>query len=134
MNLWNFLDDPVLHLVGGPVDYIGRVEVYDRKSDQWGTICFNDFISSFIRYEIASLVCSSFGRQFHTFGPASLSSNIQNSTNNPIVSGSIDCNTVQSYSGFYDYFYQCSSFPLNSTEAMSRCTPDQELVVVCRCT
>ena len=119
-------------MVGGPVEHIGRVEVYDRVSDQWGTICYDDIISGSSIRVIANLICYPlFGRPYHTYGPASLFSNIQISTNNPIVSGSIDCSTVHSYSGFYDYFYQCSNFPLNSTEAMNRCTPDQEWVVLC---
>ena len=121
-------------MVGGHVEHIGRVEVYDRVSEQWGTICFDDMISSITRHVIANLVCHPYpspSRRYRTDGPASLFSNIKISTNNPIVSGSVDCSTVQRYSNFYEYFYQCSSFPLNSTEAMSRCTPDQEWVVFC---
>ena len=108
---------------------MGRVEVYDRASDQWGTICYNDFDNSY-RYTVADIICSSFGAYYNIYGPANLSSNIQPSTNSAIVNGPVDCGT---YSNRYDYLYQCPSFPLNPTEAASRCTPDQELVVVCRC-
>ena len=125
------LGDPIIRLVGGPVEYMGRVEVYDRKSNQWGTICYDDIDASSYRYIIASLVCHYiFGDYYHAYGPANLSYNIQPSTNNPIVNGPIDCGTS---SRDYDHFYQCPSFPLNATEAMSRCTPDQEWVVVCSC-
>ena len=118
------LGNPVIHLVGGPVEYMGRVEVYDRVSNQWGTICSSDVINP---YHVARLVCSTFGVSYHAYGPASLSSNIQPSINSPIVNGHIDCHSN------YNYFYQCPSFPLNSTEAMSRCTPDNEWVVACHC-
>ena len=104
---------------------MGRVEVYDRASDQWGTICNDDVEFSTSQYVIANIVCNSFGIFSSAYGPASLSSNIQPSTNSPIV---IDCG----YNYYdYDYFFQCPSFPLNSTAAMLRCTPDQEWVVVC---
>ena len=118
----------MVRLVGGPVEYMGRVEVYDRESDQWGTVCYNDVFDEFASTE---LVCKSiFGTySFTAHGPASFSSNIQPSTNNPIVNGWIDCGY---YSRVYDHFYQCPSLPLDPIEAMSRCTPDQEWVVVCR--
>ena len=121
------LGNPIIRLVGGPVEYMGRVEVYDRESDRWGTICSSDVGNE---YYLARLVCNTFGTYYSAYGPANLSSNIQPSLNSPIVNGPIDCNY---YSTAYDYFYQCPSFPLNSTEAMSRCTPDQEWVVVCNC-
>ena len=105
---------------------MGRVEVYDRESDRWGTICSSDVNSN--ENIVANLVCNTFGTYHRVHGPANLSSNIQPSINSPIVNGPIDCG---SDSRGYDYFYQCPSFPLNSTAAMSRCTPDQEWVVVC---
>ena len=107
---------------------MGRVEVYDRASDQWGTICNSD-IEFNSQYVIARLVCNSLGRQYSSaYGPANLSSNIQPSANSPIVNGPIDCGyNVDDY----EYLFQCPSFPLNSTAAMLRCTPDQEWVVVC---
>ena len=111
---------------------MGRVEVYDRNSDQWGTVCYDDVINNNY-YVITSLVCNSryFGGYYaFAFGPANLSYNIQPSTNNPVVSEPIDCGI---YSDVYDYFYQCPSFQLNATAAMSRCTPDQEWVIVCHC-
>ena len=105
---------------------MGRVEVYDRSSDRWGTICNSD-VSNYT-YVIANLVCNTFGTYQSAYGPANLSSNIQPSANSPIVNGPIDC-------GYnlddYEYLFQCPSFPLNSTAAMLRCTPDQEWVVVC---
>ena len=105
---------------------MGHVEVYDRESDQWGTIYSSDVSKSY--YYVANLVCNTFGARYRAFGTANLSPNIQPSINSPIVNGPIDC----SYSSrVYDYFYQCPSFPLNSTEAVSRCTPDQEWVVAC---
>ena len=120
------LGSPIIRLVGGPVGYIGRVEVYDRDSEQWGTICFSDVGEAY--YTVASLVCNTFGTKNHLYGPASLSSNIKPSINSPIVNGPIDCGYMFN---IYHYFFQCQSFPLNSTEAVSRCTPDQEWVVVC---
>ena len=118
----------MVRLVGGPVEYMGRVEVYDRESDQWGTVCYDDVIDQYVS---AQLVCNSiFGTySYHAHGPASLSSNIQPSTNNPIVNGLINCSY---YLRVYDHIYQCPNFPLNPVEAMSRCTPEQEWVVVCR--
>ena len=108
---------------------MGRVEVYDRESGQWGTICYDDVTNS-DQYIISNVVCHTFSTNMysHANGPANLSSNIQPSTNNPIVNGPIHCGY---YSNIYDYLYQCPSFPLNATGAMSRCTPDQEWVVVC---
>ena len=120
------LGNPIIRLVGGPVEYMGRVEVYDRDSEQWGTICSSDVGKAY--YTLVNLVCNTFGTNYHLYGPASLSSNIKPSINSPIVNGPIDCGYTFS---IYDYFYQCQSFPLNSTEAVSRCTPDQEWVVVC---
>ena len=107
---------------------MGRVEVYDRETDQWGTICIGDISSG--EYVIANLVCHSVGGTYRSAsGPANLSSDIQPSANTPIVNGPIGCgyNTNE-----YDFLFQCPSFPLNSTAAVSRCTPDQEWVVVCR--
>ena len=46
----------MVRLVGGPVEYMGRVEVYDRESDQWGTVCYNDVIDQYVS---AQLVCNS---------------------------------------------------------------------------
>ena len=101
--------------------------MYDRETDQWGTICSGDTSSG--EYAIADLVCHSFGGIYYSaFGPASLSLNIQPSANTPIVNGPIDCGYTTNE---YDFFFQCPSFPLNSTAAVSRCTPDQEWVVVC---
>ena len=81
---------------------MGRVEVYDRASDQWGTICNSDVEFSNNPYDIANLVCNSFGIYYSAYGPANLSSNIQPSANSPIVNGIIDCS---SYSNDYDYFF-----------------------------
>ena len=123
------LGDPVIRLVGGPAEHIGRVEVYDRESDQWGTVCYNDILYG--QNAIANLVCKNlFGTYSIARGTASLSNNIQPSTNNPIVNGYIYCGYR---SGVYDYFNQCPNFPLNPVKAMSRCTPEQELVLVCHC-
>ena len=109
---------------------MGRVEVYDRESDQWGTICYDD-VTNNNRYITSYTVCHSFGTYIYSSasGPANLSSNIQPSTNHPIVNGPIDCG--YSYSNDYEYLHQCPSFPLDPTNAMFRCTPDQEWVVVC---
>jgi len=108
---------------------MGRVEVYDRVSDQWGTICYNDVTN--YSYIVESVVCNSLGKYYYyASGPANLSYNIQLSTNHPIVNGPIDCGT---HSNVYGYLYQCPSFQLDSADAMSRCTPDQEWVVVCYC-
>ena len=105
---------------------MGRVEVYDKATDQWGTICSGDISSD--EYVIANLVCLSFGGTYYSaYGPANLSSDIQPSANTPIVNGPIDCGYNE-----YDFLFQCPSFPLNLTAAVSRCTPDQEWVVVCR--
>jgi len=122
------LANPTIRLVGGPVEHMGRVEVYDRESNQWGTICYNDVTNS--KYIVDDIVCNYLGRDDDVSGPANLSYNIQLSTNHPIVNGPINCGT---HSSFYDYLYQCPSFQLNPTDAMSRCTPDQEWVVVCSC-
>jgi len=123
------LANPTVRLVGGPVEHMGRVEVYDRVSGQWGTICYNDVTDN--SHIIGSVVCNSLGRYYtYDSGPANLSYNIQLSTNHPIVNGPIDCGT---HSNVHDHFYQCPSFQLNSTDAMSRCTPDQEWVMVCSC-
>ena len=108
---------------------MGRVEVYDRATDQWGTICNTD-VQYYNPYAVANIVCNSFDTYYSAYGPASLSSDIQQSTNGPIVNGPIDCSY---YSNDYEYFFQCPSFPLNSTAAIGRCTPDQEWVVVCGC-
>ena len=125
------LGDPIVRLVGGSIENMGRVEVYDRVSDQWGTICYNDLEYYNSQHAIARIICTSLKYQGYTaFGPAILSSNIQPSANSPIVNGTIDCGT----SAFdYDYIYHCPSFPLNPAAAMSRCTPDQEFVIACRC-
>ena len=99
-------------------------------SNQWGTICSSDAEYG-SQYILADLVCNSFGTYRLAYGPANLSSNIEMSNNNPIVSGPIDCG--YNYRNDYYNFYQCTSFPLNSAAAMSRCTPDQEWVVACGC-
>ena len=117
-------------MVGGPAKFIGRVEVYDRESDQWGTVCYDDDIF-YSYYAIVNLVCINlFGTHSIARGPASLSYNIQPSTNNPIVYGYIYCGYRP---GIYDYFNQCIFFLLHPEEAMSRCTPEHEWVVVCNC-
>ena len=110
---------------------MGRVEVFDRTSNQWGTICYNDVSSN--QYYVASIICKSLGYySYYNYGQASNFPNIELSSNNPIVNGSIRC-TYLSYPSSYMYqnVYQCSDFESQLGVSISRCTSDQEWIVMC---
>ena len=108
---------------------MGRVEVFDRRSDHWGTICAND-VSSY-QYNLASIICKSLGYySYRHYGHASNSSNIGLSSNSPIVNGSIRCSYIYS-SHVYQNLYQCLDFESHLEPSPSRCTPDQEWILIC---
>ena len=106
---------------------MGRVEVFDRRSYQWGTICADDVYN---QYDVARTICKSLGySSYYTCGRASDSSNITLS-NSPIVNGRFQCTHTSSYT--YQNLYQCSDFESHLLGmSPSRCTSDQEWIVVC---
>lgn len=120
----------IVRLIGGPVEHMGRVEVFDRASNQWGTICFND-----IRYQyyLVQIICRSLG-YFNSYanGYASGFPNVASSSNSPIVTGYIYCHSTDMSSYVYQNLYHCSNFESHLGIAnSSRCTSDQEWVLVC---
>lgn len=109
------------------MEYMGRVEVFDRTRKQWGTICTND-----VSYNLAKVVCKSLGYfSYRSHGQASYFTNVKPSPNSPIINGTILCFSI--YRTLYTYYnlYQCSNFESNLKLVPSRCTSDQEWVVVC---
>ena len=132
-NEWNIiLGSNTVHLIGSPVEYMGRVEVFDRTSNQWGTICYND-VSSY-QYYLANIICKSLGYySYYNYGQAINFPNIELSSHSPIVNGSIRCTYPSSSSLSYVYqnVYQCSDFESKLGINISRCTSDQEWIVMC---
>ena len=126
---WNITSGSnAVRLIGSLVEHMGRVEVFDKASNQWGTVCTNDITS--YRYHLARIICRSLGYNSHeTYGRASNYSNIALSSNSPIITGRVRCVYASSYK--YQNLYQCSNFESNLGIAPSRCTSDQEWVVVC---
>ena len=117
-------------LFGSRVEYMGRVEVFDRISNQWGTICYNDVLSYRYWYHILHTICKSLGYySYRSYGRASDYSNIAVSSNSPIVTGSIRCTYPPYY--VYQNVYHCSNFESQLGISASRCTSNQELIVVC---
>ena len=108
---------------------MGRVEVFDRRSNQWGTICALDI---FHRRSFAHIICKSLGYSSHrNYGSTSSSSNISLSSNDPIVNGTIFCTHISRAIFAQHNLYQCSQFELQLIKAPSRCASDQELMVDC---
>ena len=106
---------------------MGRVEVFDRRSNQWGTICTNDVS---YQYSLATMICKSMGYfNYHYYRISSNSSNIGLSSNNPIINGPIQC--VYTSSFVYQDLYQCLDFE-SHLGTSSRCTSDEEWVLYCR--
>ena len=108
---------------------MGRVEVFDRRSNQWGTICTLDI---FHQRFLAHVICKSLGYPRHrNYGSTSSSSNIALSSNDPIVTGTILCtHTSRTIHAHYN-LYQCSQFESQLMKAPSRCASDQEWMVDC---
>ena len=125
---WNItLGSNTVRLIGSPVEHMGRIEVFDKSSNQWGTICTNDISD---QYGVASIICRSLGYfSYQAFGRASNYSNIALSSNSPIITGRFQC--AYTSSNVYQNLYQCSNFESNLGIAPSRCASDQEWVVVC---
>ena len=127
------LGSNIVRLIGNSVEHMGRVEVYDKESDQWGTICVSD-VSDYrnrYQYSFGEIICKSLGfPSYSTIGRASNYSNIGLSSNNPIITGPVSC-TSSSY--VYQSLYQCSDFQSHLGISPLRCTSDQELVVACNC-
>ena len=124
------LGSNTVRLIGSPVEHMGRVEVYDRRSNQWGTICTNDVLQ--YEYSLGQIICKSLGySSYIAAGRANTSSNIRLSSNNPIVTRPIRCTYTSSY--LYQNLYQCSEFESHLGISPSRCTSDEEWVVVCDC-
>ena len=122
------LDDNAVRLIGSPVQHMGRVEVFDKRSNQWGTICADDVYSH--PYDVARIICRSLGYSaYRTHGRASNSSNITLSSNSPIVNGRFQCIYTSTY--LYQNLYQCSDFESHLGVSPSRCTSDQEWIVFC---
>lgn len=118
-----------MRLIGGRVEYMGRVEVFDRTSNQWGTVCYNDV--SRYQYELARIICKSLGYySYYRYGTANNFPNTASSSNHPIVTGYIRC-TYAAY--VYQNVYQCSDFESHLGMSISRCTSDQEWMVMCTC-
>ena len=128
MNGIPFLGSSAARLVGGPVEYMGRVEVFDRTSNQWGTLCYND--TATYQYYFSNIVCKSLGYfSAHTYGIASNFPNIASSPNSPIVTGPIQCPYPSSH--VYQNVYQCPDFESELGINVSRCTSDEEWIVRC---
>ena len=107
---------------------MGRVEVFDRRSNQWGTICTNDVVS--YQYHLARIICKSLGySDYHNYRISSNSSNIGLSSNSQIINGPIRC--VYTSSFVYQDLYQCLDFE-SHLGTSSRCTSDEEWVLFCR--
>ena len=125
---WNItLGSNTVRLIGSPVEHMGRVEAFDKTSNQWGTICTNDILD---QHDLARIICRSLGYySYQAYGRASNYSNIVLSPNSQIITGPIQCDYTSSY--VYQNLYQCLNFESNLGIAPSRCTSDQEWVVVC---
>lgn len=128
-------DGNVVRLTGSHAKYIGRVEVFDKTSNQWGTVCYNDVYYS---YYLARFICRSLGYSDYRITRRGRDyPNITLSSNSPIITGRIQC----AYSNYYYYrshyknysLYHCSDFESNLGNAPSRCTSDEEWIVGCTC-
>ena len=128
-NEWDiFIGSNTVRLIGGPVEYLGRVEVFDRTSNKWGTLCYNDTV--LYQYHLSNIVCKSLGFfSAYIYGSASSFPNIALSPNNPIATGPIHC--IYPSSNVYQNLYQCSDFESQLGISISRCTSDQEWIVMC---
>ena len=123
-----------VRLTGSHVKYIGRVEVLDKTSNQWGTICYNDVYNS---HYLARFICRSLGYSNYRITRRGRDyPNITLSSNSPIITGRVQC----AYNNYYYYdrsqytyynLYHCSDFESNLGNAPSRCTPDEEWIVGC---
>ena len=136
-NIYALADGNVVRLTGTNVNHLGRVEVFDKTSNQWGTICYNDIrnLSYFARF-----ICRSLGYRSHRInGRGRDYPNITLSSHSPIITGPFQC----SYNSYYYYrsryvykyynLYHCSNFESNLGITPSRCTPDEEWIVGCNC-
>lgn len=125
----------VVRLTGSHVKYIGRVEVLDKTSYQWGTICQNDV---YISFYLARFICKSLGYANYRITRSGRDyPNIASSSNSPIITGRIRFTSSNYYHYYYrsqyTYFslYHYSDFESNLGNASSRCTPDEEWIVGC---
>ena len=107
---------------------MGRIEVFDRRSNQWGTICNNDVSSG---YELAHMICKSLG--YYDYRNYRLTtadnSSIGLSSNNPNINGSFYCTYASSFA--YQNLYQCLDFESHLGASPSRCTSDEEWILFC---
>ena len=117
--------------------HIGRVEVLDKTSNQWGTICYNDISYSYI---LARYICRSLGYPGYRISRRGRDyPNITLSSNSPIITGPVQCFYYNYYYYYYysqySYYslYHCTSFESNLGMAPSRCTPEEEWIVGCTC-
>ena len=126
-------DGNVVRLTGANLQYIGRVEVLDRASNQWGTICYNDI--SFYSSYLARSICKSLGYPGYRFdGRGRDYPNITLYSSSPIVTGAIQCSYDYYYSKYtYSNLYHCSNFESHLGMTPSRCTSDEEWIVGCTC-
>ena len=124
--MWNMiLGSNTVRLIGGPVEHTGRVEVFDRTLNQWGTICYGDIV----QYRLSRIICQSLGYySHHAYGAASNFPSIASSSNSPIVTGRILCTDAQYW---YQNVYQCSDFESHLGTSTSRCSSDGEFIVMC---
>jgi len=131
--------EPTVRLVG-PVDYMGRVEILDIYSNQWGTVCADDVQ---FKYGFGRTVCESLGYGgdspysfYQTAGSAGNYSNISLSLYDPIVNRSFYCSSSDYQHnrnlGYKHQVYWCQEFMMSLGSAPLRCNPNEELVVVCR--
>ena len=123
------LDGNTVRLIGSPVNHMGRVEVFNRALDQWGTICIDDII---YQSALAHIICRSLGySNYRTYGRVGNSSNMALSSNDPILNGTFRCTHTYRASYAYHNLYQCSNFEPLLEVAPSHCTADQEWMVAC---
>ena len=116
-----------VRLIGSSVKHMGRVEVFDRTLNQWGTICTNDIIDPL---SLGQIICKSLGYyDYDAVGNATSSSNIAPSSNSPILAGPISCTYTPSYA--YQNLYLCPDFGSHLGMPSSQCIPDEEFVVAC---
>ena len=129
VNITCILDGNTVRLIGSPVKHMGRVEVFDRVSNQWGTICIDDEL---YQSPLAHIICKSLGySDYHTYGRATNSSNIGLSSNGPVLNGTLWCAHTYRASYAYHNLYQCSNFESRLAVTPSCCNSDQEWMVAC---
>ena len=134
IKVYNILTDGnVVRLTGTNAQNLGRVEVLDKASNQWGTICYNDISSN--SYYLATSICKSLGNPgYRTSRRGRDFPNITLSANSPIVTGAIRCSYDYYYSKYaYINLYHCSNFELLLGMTPSRCTSDEEWILSCTC-